>query len=168
MGLFSGIDKATSTQGGNYIKPGRHLLKIIRNFTKITRKKKNLAIAEFEVLESTVHDVGEEVEWCVNFEHDAALGNISGYLAGVAEISEDDVDEAGATRAYSPENPFKDFKVALTTFMIKTEANRDFTKHVYKPASQWKGIKAEMAAAVAEDAPASASASVPADDDIPF
>ena len=61
MGLFTGISDATSTQGGNYLKPGRHLLEIIVNRVKKSRKKQNLAFAEFTVLESTVHEVGDAV-----------------------------------------------------------------------------------------------------------
>lgn len=164
MGLFTGIDEATSTQGGNYIRPGRHLLQIDVNRVKKSRKKKNLAFAEFTVLESTVHEPGEEVSWCVNLtDHDAGLGNISGYLAAVAECEESEVDEKGATRAYSAENPFKGFKVALTTFMIKTQSGGDFTKHEYKPASEWQGLATEKAERATEDASAAADAAVDED-----
>ena len=152
MGLFTGIEEATSSAGGNYIKPGRHLLKIVVNRPKKSRKKKDLAISEFEVLESTAHDEGESVSWAVNLtDHDAAIGNIKGYLAAVAECEEDEVDEAGAERAYSAENPFEGMTVALETFMIKTRAGGAFTKHVWKPASEWAGLNKERAAAAEEE-----------------
>ena len=152
MGLFTGIEDATSSAGGNYIKPGRHLLSIVMNRPKKSRKKKDLAISEFTIIESTVHEVGESVSWVVNLtDHDAAIGNVKGYLAAVAECEEDEVDEAGASRAYSDENPFEGHKVALETFMIETQKGNQFTKHVWKPASEWQGLQKETAEAEAAD-----------------
>ncbi len=147
MGLFTGIEDATSTAGGNYIKPGRHLLNVVVLRPKISRKKKSLAIAEFEVVESTVHDEGEEVSWVANLtDHDAAIGNVKGLLAGIAECEEDEVDEEGADRAFSDENPFADMQVVCNAFMIKTEKGNDFTKCIWRWANTWKGVKREAAA----------------------
>lgn len=160
MGLFTGIEEATSSAGGNYIKPGRHLFKIVALKAKMSRKKKSLAIAELEVLESTSHEVGESVSWMANLtDHDAAIGNVKGLLAAIGEITEEDVDEAGADRAFSSENPFEDQKVACDAFMVKTKANNDFTKCLWKPACEWKGLATEKVEAASEPNP---------EDDIPF
>lgn len=151
MGLFTGIEDATSSAGGNYIKPGRHLLSIVCLKGKVSRKKKALAIAEFEIVESTKHEVGESVSWLANLtDHDAAVGNVKGLLAAIAECEEEEVDEAGADRAFSDENPFEGQKVVCEAFTIQTTKGNDFTKCVWKPASEWKGLKSERAEEVSE------------------
>ncbi len=151
MGLFTGIEDATSSAGGNYIKPGRHLLNIVCLKGKVSRKKKALAIAEFEIVESTKHEVGESVSWLANLtDHDAAVGNVKGLLAAIAECEENEVDEAGADRAFSEENPFEGQKVVCEAFIIETTKGNDFTKCVWKPASEWKGLKAEATETSAE------------------
>ena len=152
MGLFTGIEEATSTAGGNYIKPGRHLLSVVALRPKTSRKKKSLAIAEFEVAESTAHDKGELVSWVANLtDHDAAIGNVKNLLAGIAECEEDEVDEEGADRAFSEENPFEGMQVVCEAFMIKTGKGNDFTKCIWRWANTWKGANKEAAAAAAAD-----------------
>lgn len=151
MGLFTGIEDATSSAGGNYIKPGRHLLNIVCLKGKVSRKKKALAIAEFEIVESTKHEVGESVSWLANLtDHDAAVGNVKGLLAAIADIEENEIDEAGADRAFSDENPFEGQQVVCEAFIIETGKGNDFTKCVWKPASEWKGLKSESTAEASE------------------
>jgi hypothetical protein len=135
MGLFGGIKDAKVSQGGNYMKPGfRFLLEIEALKAIKSRKGHDLAIAEFKVLASDcpAQPAGAQVSWCCDLtEHEAALGNVKGFLASVMNISVDAVDEAGAEGAYGPSNFLKGRRVKCETVLTKTKKGGDFTLHRY-------------------------------------
>lgn len=144
MGYFDQIEESSSTAGGNYFKDGRHLVRVKALKMKTSRKKKDLAILESEIVESTAHDPGASISWIVNLtDHEAGLGNIKGMLAALGGCEEEEVDGAGAEQAFSEANPFEGMLVACEAYLIKTRAGNDFTKVVWYPASEWKGVEFE-------------------------
>jgi len=133
MSIFDGIEKASSTNGSNYIKKGLHTLKILS-----LREKKGFkgesAIAEFEVVESTAHETGSEVVWVLNFTNqpEMSLGNLKGFLAAVTGVEEDKVDSKGAARAFSKDQPLAGVLVKVQGDEILTKKGTPFTKLMWR------------------------------------
>jgi len=119
MGLFDGIENASSSQGGQYIKPGQHVFEI--NALKMPPNLRNGAcfIAELTVIASTgEHGVGDSVSWVRNISKhkEMALGDIKAFLAACVGCKEEDVDAAGAEAAVSEAQPMAGIKVACEAF----------------------------------------------------
>jgi hypothetical protein len=149
MGSFSGLGKAKSTQGGNYIKPGNYLLQI-----KAVKEQKSefgnrkFFIAEVRVVESKKTDpeiepngVDTEPSWLVELPGkypELALGNIKNFLLaaygsqaeaeGEDAPGEDDIDEAAAEAAVDEDNPLEGTYIAAQAFQKKTRGGGDFTR----------------------------------------
>ena len=146
MGLFDGIENAP--MGGNwvYFLPGKYRIKVIKCFTMRSRKRDDLFIVECEILESDCPErkIGMQASWCVNFKHDAALGNIKQFIAACNGI--DPADEAAVNAEVSEEvcnyavdekdNPLAGIEVLLTAINTKTKEKTDFTIHDWTPVAQ--------------------------------
>lgn len=134
MGMFSGIDKAKSAEGGVYPVPGVFDLEVVALKAGKTRAGKNFFVAEFEILASSVQDarpVGSLMSWMVMIDPaylDTALGNIKGFLSVLTGIPHAKIDEAGVEDAVSAGNPCKGMRVRAAFNNIKTKAGKDFTK----------------------------------------
>jgi hypothetical protein len=132
MGRFGNIGSAKSSQGGVYLLPGKYALECKANKTGITRDKREFFVAEFTILESSNPDrpVGTSVSFMVMLDKniETALGNIKGYVAGLFDIPEQEVDEAGVETLVTAANPGAGMKVRCEAANIKTRANKDFTK----------------------------------------
>lgn len=137
MGLFSGIEKASSTKGGSWFPVnGKFLVEIVELKNYRTRSKGDSSIAEFVVVESDHEDVkpGQSRSWMVMHSHDSALGNIKNFLSAVVGCAEDEITEEDADEAYGETNPLKGKQVILETHHHTTKAGNDFTKHLWYPA----------------------------------
>lgn len=121
MGVFAKIKGKRASQGGNYIKPGNHKLKIKQLKLTDSQVKQNKVyfIAENVVIESDVHKPGEEVSMVVDMTGDypdMSLGQVNDFLYKAAcsmaaeqgdELPEEDVvDEDFAKEAVGEDNPF--------------------------------------------------------------
>lgn len=139
-GRFGGIGGAPASGGGNYLGVGIHRLKIkklsSRESTKPANKGQIMAIAEFEVLESSAadHTPGSTRSWVVNMKHGVtALGNLKSFLQAAASLSDAVVNDEAfddlADALYGESNPLMGVIVVAEGFNIKTvEKQQDFTK----------------------------------------
>ena len=99
MSIFSGIKEAKFKEGGNYIKPGRHLLKVSRWSQGKTRQHIPFIAVDFEVVESDTHYPGEIVNVFYGADKDAFLPNVKSVARSVlssmagTHVSADTIDE---------------------------------------------------------------------------
>jgi hypothetical protein len=120
MSLFNGIEKASINQFGQYILPGRHRLKLKRCLTGRTRAPQNkpFFVTEFVVVASTNPEmrVGEERNFMVMLDVDAALGNLKAFgVAAYTALNKGPVDEATITATAMEALVEKDGTVAAGT-----------------------------------------------------
>ena len=137
--LFGGIKDAQVSRGGVYLLPGGYTLDVDVLKLMKTRKAKDMAIAEFTVVESNVKErpVGSKPSHTFNFtDHEAALGNFKNLLSALFNIPEEDVDEAGAEQAVSTDNPCKGMRVRAEASQITTKAGKPFTKVQWFPVTE--------------------------------
>lgn len=135
MGMFDGIEKVSSTQGGAWLQPGQHLFKI-----NALKQPPNLRaglcfIAELEVVESSNPDYspGQSVSWIRNVtkHKEMALADIKAFLAATAGIDEESVDSNGADEAVGPGQPFAGFLVRCEAFNRPTRDGGEFTRTLW-------------------------------------
>lgn len=100
MGLFSGIENAKATEGGNYLKPGVYDVEVVRLAVGQTRKKVDFFAADLRVIgtNNPDHRPGDVVNWFVGLDKDAALGNIKAFAAACLS-SEGPIDQSTITEA---------------------------------------------------------------------
>lgn len=99
MSIFSGIKDAKVKEGGNYIKPGRHELKVVRWSQGKTRHHVPFIAVDFEVVASEAHFAGETVNVFYGADKDAFLPNVKSIARAVlssmagTHVSADTIDE---------------------------------------------------------------------------
>lgn len=146
MGMFDGIEKASSTPGGAYMQPGKHLFKINALKQPPNLRAGNCFIAELEVVHSTcvTYEVGLSVSWIRNVtkHKEMALGDIKGFLAAVARCAEEEIDAKGADAAVADDQPFAGQYIACEAFNKPTDEGGEFTRTI------WTSADAPVAAAV--------------------
>ena len=133
-------------QGGVYFLDGVYRVEIIKCTTIQSRKKEDLFIVECKVLESNndQRKPGVKASWIVNLKHDAALGNIKGFIAAANGISpsleeekvNEEVGEEEVEFAVSKDNPLAGIIVDLEAITIQTRAKTPFTLHKWEPAEE--------------------------------
>lgn len=156
MGAFSGLRKAKSTKGGNYIQPGNYLFQIKR--VKMQQGQvggKLWFIAELLVLKSeqTVDDIrpnpiNTEPSMVVEVstkdfddmtpKEQLGLGNIKAFLyaafsalaisEGAKPPEEDDIGEEAADMAVSEDNPLAGVRLSGKAFHKDTQRGGVFTR----------------------------------------
>lgn len=138
MGLFDGIGDARPGGSNVYFLQGKYKVKLNKVFTYKSRKKDDLFIAECEILESTSdkRPADTKASWVVNLKHEAALGNIKGFIAAANGIDPEDeekvneeVTEEVVEYCVGLDNPLEDIVLDLVCTDIKTRAGNDFTLH---------------------------------------
>ncbi len=139
MGMFSGIGEAKVYSSGNYIRAGQHLFKVEELKAFESRKKDDMYVAELEVVESEgginlesedvpAHKPGEKVSWMANLtQHDAAIGNVKGFLAALADAEIEEITEEVAEASVNPKQPFKGWYIMCQAKVILTKAGKPFT-----------------------------------------
>lgn len=127
---FDAVGSSTPNEGGVYPVPGVYPV-LFCDVLKMTqsRKREDLFIAEFDILESQVEErrAGTRMSWVVNFKHDAAPGNVKLFLAALLDIPPGEVDAEGAKYACSAENPCHGRLIRLEATNTITKAGNDFT-----------------------------------------
>ncbi len=145
MGLFEGVEGAKVGQGGVYFLAGNYLVEVEKVLAKRSRKKEDLFIVEAGILESdnAQRKAGSSASWIVNFKHDAALGNIKGFLAACNGIDpgdrakvDEEITEDVCEYAVDDENPLSGTRVKLSCVMTQTKAGGDFTLHLWSPVAE--------------------------------
>lgn len=140
MGLFSGIENAKSTEGGNYLRPGIYDVEVVRLSVGQTRKGVNFFAADLRILGSnnTDHRVGEVANWFVGFDKDAALGNVKSFAVS-ALSSEGAIDPATITEPVM--NALVDkggeaivgTKLKVQVSLVDTKGGGKYSKHHWFP-----------------------------------
>lgn len=138
MGIFDGVreqqvKEAQYFERGNYVKPGRYLVEVLKVKEGTMRPPKNIGffVVEMKVLESSdtkEHPLKSTMTWMTTMDKDAALGNIKHFLAAAGNITQDEVDLEMCKFAVSEDNPLAGVCLQVDAVPIKTKADKDFTK----------------------------------------
>jgi hypothetical protein len=127
MGIFSGIEKASSSNNAPWITPGKYpKLTVTKASTFTTRRGVPMAVVDF-----VNEDTGMPVSWGVDLRQDPAKGNIKGFISAAAGCAEEDVTEADAEEAYSDKSPLIGKAVTCEAFNVITRKGGDFTKCIW-------------------------------------
>ena len=140
MGVFSGIENAKSTEGGNYLKPGVYDLEVIRLSVGTTRKGVPFFAADFKVLGSNNpdHNANEVVNWFVGFDKEPSLGNVKAF-AVACRSSEGPVDPASITEKVMESLVDKGGEAVVGTqlkcqvTLVDTRGGGKYSKHLWFP-----------------------------------
>jgi len=135
MGMFDGIEKVSSNQGGAWLLPGQHLFKILALKQPENLRSGACFIAELEVVETTQPDYtkGQSVSWIRNVtkHKEMALADIKSFLATVAGCEEEEIDSAGAEMAVGPQQPFAGQLIRCEAFNRPTKDGGTFTRTIW-------------------------------------
>jgi len=136
MGLFDGIDNVSSNQGGNWLKEGKHRLRI--NALKMPQglHTGDNFIAELTVVKSTSMEAGSTVSWVRNItkHKDMALADIKAFLAAAAGVDEETVTKAGAMAAVGEDQPLAGKMIECEAFQRPTKSGGEFTRTLWSAA----------------------------------
>ena len=140
MGVFSGIENAKSTEGGNYLKPGVYDLEVIRLSVGTTLKGVPFFAADFKVLGSnnTDHNANEVVNWFVGFDKEPSLGNVKAFAVACLS-SEGPVDPASITEKVMESLVDKGGEAVVGTqlkcqvTLVDTRGGGKYSKHLWFP-----------------------------------
>ena len=140
MGVFSGIENAKSTEGGNYLKPGVYDLEVIRLSVGTTRKGVPFFAADFKVLGSNNpdHNANEVVNWFVGFDKEPSLGKVKAFAVACLS-SEGPVDPASITEKVMESLVDKGGEAVVGTqlkcqvTLVDTRGGGKYSKHLWFP-----------------------------------
>jgi hypothetical protein len=141
MGLFDGISEARVGGQNVYFLAGLYKIEVVKCFAMKSRKKEDLFIVECSILESTndKRPAGTKASWVVNLKHDAALGNIKGFVAAANGIDPHDeetvnneIAEKEVEYVVSDDNPLNGSILNLNCTDIETKAGNPFTLHAWE------------------------------------
>ena len=140
MGVFSGIENAKSTEGGNYLKPGIYDVEVVRLSVGTTRKNVPFFAADLRILGSNNpdHRVNEVANWFVGFDKDAALGNVKAFAVACLS-SEGAVDPASITEKVMESLVDKGGEAVVGTQLkvqvtqVPTKTGGTYSKHMWFP-----------------------------------
>lgn len=134
------IARSQTNSGGVYFLPGVYPVLHVCDFKEqLSRKKDDLIIAEFEIIESDVAErpAGTKVSQVYNLtKHDAAPGNVKSFIAAVMGVRPDDLSPeewAALSSAALDDKQVVGRVVKAQASIIKTRAGGDFTKVDFFP-----------------------------------
>lgn len=141
MGVFTGIEEAKSTEGGNYLRQGMYDVEVVRLSVGKTRKGIPFFAADLKILgtNNPDHRIGEIANWFVGFDKDAALGNVKAFTVAMLS-SEGAVDPASITEAVMESLVDKGgeavagSRVKVQVTLVETKSGGTFSKHLWFPA----------------------------------
>lgn len=142
MGLFSGVEKAKASLGGNYLKPGNYRVRIDKVKQGESRKNGGFIAVEMTILEvlSTTEDKphlpGEQATYMYMTKFDSFLGNWKAFVMGVMDCNEAEVTEEESAKIIGETQPFSGLTVPVQAVNVKTKAGGDFTKAIWGPAEE--------------------------------
>ena len=145
MGLFEGIEKAQSSQGGIYVMPGVYPALWV-NAVKMIKSQEsnaNLFIVEIDILNSKVEgrEAGTTMSWVANLLHKPTLGNIKNFIGAAMNRDEADISERIAEAVVTSDNPLQGQLVRCDATDIITKGNKKpFTKCI------WSAVAPEVQA----------------------
>ena len=130
MGMFDGIEGASSSKGGVYLLPGNYLLAVQAAKIGSSRNKGDFFVVEFEIVSSDNPErpVGSRVSWMTMKNNDAFLGNVKGFAQAALDMAEDDITAEDIEAMIDDEQPLVGVQVKAQATNIVTRAGKDFTK----------------------------------------
>lgn len=135
MSMFSGITEVSSSQGGQWVKPGKHHFKITALKSPPRLRAGQCFIAELKVISSTNPDYteGQSVSWVRNItkHKEMALGDVKAFIAAALNIKEDQVNEEIADGVVAPDQPLKNYEVLCEAFNRPTKDGGEFTRTLW-------------------------------------
>lgn len=154
---FDNIERAKSTEGGNWVRDGRYRA-LLGSVKMVTNRKK----VELMAIESTItkviddnngkgHRKGEEIVHFLKVANDAFLGNAKQFISASLRCRPEDVGAEQADTVINDKQPLAGIEVEFTAQTIQTQAGRDFTKVLYLGVI----VKGELIEALTEAKPAS-------------
>ncbi len=154
---FDNIETAKTTEGGNWVRPGRYRA-MLGEIKMVTNRKK----VELMAIESTItevidnaggsgHRVGEEIVHFLKVSLDSFLGNAKQFISASLGCLASDVQAAQADTVVGDEQPLAGIVVEFTANNIKTGSGNTFTKVMYVGAV----IDGELVEPPLEEEPAS-------------
>lgn len=151
MGLFDGMNEASSNNSGVYFLPGRYpRLELKRVDVIKNRKGDTCFLVEADIIESDVDErrEGTSASWVANLtRHDAAMGNVKAFFeAVIAGYPEMKTVLADPNKFNGNFEKFTEYlvkaqilvgcEIALSATNTRTKAGTDFTIHRWHPVSQ--------------------------------
>lgn len=144
MGIFSGIGDVETTKSSLYLTEGDYLLSLTAiKLIESKRKASTFFIVEGFVKESTgdgAIKVGEEVCWMCKMGGDypeAPLKDVKSFIYSVTGATKSQIDEAFITSIIENDGEAcVGHEVQVHVALTKTKANKDFSKHSWRPARQ--------------------------------
>lgn len=138
MGIFSGIEDAKATEGGNYLKAGVYDVELVRLTTGKTRKSVPFFAADLRVLGSNNpdHRIGELVNWYVGMDKEPSLGNIKAFAVACLS-SEGQIDPESITEKVMEGLVDKGGEAVVGTrlkvqvTLVDTKTGGKFSKHLW-------------------------------------
>jgi hypothetical protein len=140
MGVFSGIENAKSTEGGNYLKPGVYDVEVVRLSTGKTRKGVDFFAADLKIIGSNNpdHRAGDIANWFVGFDKEPSLGNVKAFAVACLS-SEGAVDPATITEKVMESLVDKGGEAVVGTqlkvqvSLVDTRGGGKYSKHLWFP-----------------------------------
>lgn len=137
---FAGLGMAKPGLSAVYVQPGEHVFDVKKLKLIVSKKPGKVGtssfVAEFDVVESTVHPKGSKVSWAVSLaQGDRALGDVKAFLMGVTGFDEKDVDDAIAAAAVHDSNPFATVRIGCTAQLGGVDASagkKGFTRCAWR------------------------------------
>jgi hypothetical protein len=138
MGIFSGIEAAKATEGGNYLHAGVHDVEIVRLTTGTTRKGSAFFAADLRLIgtNSTEHRIGEVCNWFVSMDWEPSLGNIKAFAVACLS-SEGKIDPESVTEKVMEGLVDKGGEAVVGTrlkvqvVLVETKSGGTFSKHMW-------------------------------------
>lgn len=138
MGVFDRVSDAQVKEAkyferGNYVKPGRYLVEVlkVKEGTMRPPKSTGFFVVEMKVHESSdikEHPPRSTMTWMSTSDKDAFLGNVKHFVGAAGNIPEDEVGIEDLKASVSEENPLGGIYLDVYAVPIKTREGKDFTK----------------------------------------
>lgn len=143
MGIFSGVESAKASLGGNYLKPGNYRVRIDKVKSGESRTNGGFIAVEMTILEvvdspaETPHVVGEQATYMYMTKFDSFLGNWKAFVMGITNCEESEVTEEDSDSIVGEKQTFSGLEVPVQAVNIKTKAGKDFTKAIWGAAPEF-------------------------------
>lgn len=140
MSVFDNIDKATFSEGGNYLRSGSYDLEISKVKLGKTRKGHNFVAVDVKILGTTSDmSIGEIGNWFTSDQHDSFLGNVKQFC--VALLSTGGPIDQGSITSEVVDGICKDdgaavvgSRIRLQVTIVPTQKGGTFSRHTWLPA----------------------------------
>lgn len=143
---FKNIETTRASLGGNYVRPGKYIVRIDR-----VKEGNSSVNGDFIAFEMTVfhafdgeHKVGENITHMLMAKHVSWLSNFKAAVMGILSCEEEEVTQEAAAEIVGEKQPLSGLIVNMNAWEIITKQNKKpFTKVAYEgevPEDKWQGL----------------------------